>query len=340
MVKQILIGTALCSGVAVSAQDLHFSQINQLNTYNNPAFTCIVSDQAALLAYKQQWKQIDNGYQTSFFAYEQRISKANNYIALGANVFNDKAGVVKSSTAGFNITSAYHVSLSKSSKLGAGLNFGLVQNRTNLSGLTWGNQYDGFEYNPGLASGESTSTLSQYYFGSGAGLSYVYSSTEKYSTANDHKRFFVGAALQNLFLSKKDGLFKKDKVPMRITASFMGNLGLPNSKLSLLPTVNFNLQNTSTEVLGGLIFKIMLQEPSRITSFNKAIAIYIGGFTRNGKDIIPYVGLDVDVFRLGVSYDVNLAGYSTATNTNGGFEILLRYSRFGELEHQTGKSFL
>lgn len=340
MVKKILVGSGILAVIGAHSQDLHFSQINQLNTFNNPAFTCVMADQGALLAFKQQWKQIDNGYRTYFFAFEQRITKAENYLAVGLNVFNDKAGVVKSSITGFNLTSSYHLTLDKNSKFGAGLNVGLVQNRINLSGLTWGNQYDGLEYNGTLSSGENTSTLSQSYLGSGAGLSYVYSSSEKYSTANNHKRFFIGAGIQNLFPSKKDGLVQSEQTPMRITASFMGNIGVPNSKLSLLPTLHFNLQNATTEVLGGLVFKIMLQESSRITGFNKAIAFYVGGFTRNGKDIIPYAGLDLDVFRLGFSYDLNLAGYGSASNSNGGLELLLRYTRPSELEHHTSKRFL
>jgi hypothetical protein len=58
--------------------------------------------------------------------------------------------------------------------------------------------------------------------------------------------------------------------------------------------------------------------------------VYIGSWIRfsNVTDaIIPYVGLDFGNFNLGLTYDVNVSAFKTASQGRGGMEISLIYIR-------------
>ena len=61
---------------------------------------------------------------------------------------------------------------------------------------------------------------------------------------------------------------------------------------------------------------------------NNPVNFYLGSWVRfsNVNDaIIPYVGLDYGSFNLGMTYDVNVSAFKTASQGRGGIEISLIY---------------
>jgi hypothetical protein len=52
---------------------------------------------------------------------------------------------------------------------------------------------------------------------------------------------------------------------------------------------------------------------------------YIGSWYRFGDAINPYVGLEINNIRVGMSYDVNVSSLVPASLHRGGFEISLIY---------------
>jgi hypothetical protein len=53
---------------------------------------------------------------------------------------------------------------------------------------------------------------------------------------------------------------------------------------------------------------------------------YIGAWYRYADAIAPYVGFEWAKAKLGISYDVNLSGFTPATKGNGALEISLIYN--------------
>jgi hypothetical protein len=57
----------------------------------------------------------------------------------------------------------------------------------------------------------------------------------------------------------------------------------------------------------------------------KPTAIYGGFWYRLNDAVIPYIGLEVQNFRFGFSYDVNTSSLQTASNSRGGTEMSVIY---------------
>jgi hypothetical protein len=79
-------------------------------------------------------------------------------------------------------------------------------------------------------------------------------------------------------------------------------------------------QNKASEtVLGGTL------------SFNangddeKPTNVYVGSWMRVNDAIIPYLGLEIGGLRIGATYDVNISGLKSATNSAGGAEFSIIY---------------
>ncbi len=59
----------------------------------------------------------------------------------------------------------------------------------------------------------------------------------------------------------------------------------------------------------------------------KPSSFYVGSWVRFNDAIIPYLGLEFDDFRLGLTYDYNTSALKTASQNRGGIEISLIYVR-------------
>ena len=55
--------------------------------------------------------------------------------------------------------------------------------------------------------------------------------------------------------------------------------------------------------------------------------VYLGTWVRFNDAIIPYIGLEFGEFHLGASYDVNISSLKTASQSRGGIEISLIYTK-------------
>ena len=77
-----------------------------------------------------------------------------------------------------------------------------------------------------------------------------------------------------------------------------------------------------------------MSEKSRITGFNKNIALDFGSYLRFNDALIFLVGITFETYSLGISYDVNVSQLSTATYGKGGIELSLKLLN---LDHYAGQ---
>jgi hypothetical protein len=66
---------------------------------------------------------------------------------------------------------------------------------------------------------------------------------------------------------------------------------------------------------------------------DKPTSFYGGAWVRLGDALIPYIGLEYNSLRVGVSYDINISDLKTASESRGGVEISLIYV----MPHPEGK---
>ncbi|MBP7810618.1 MAG: type IX secretion system membrane protein PorP/SprF, partial [Bacteroidia bacterium] len=117
IIKIGILATALFAVKAVDAQDIHFSQYSEAPVNVNPALVGSSYDTRAIINYRSQWGAVAKAYQTYGITIEQslkRLKLKKKFLALGFNMYSDKAGDAKLGTLTPNLSLAVHTKASKS----------------------------------------------------------------------------------------------------------------------------------------------------------------------------------------------------------------------------------
>lgn len=317
------------------AQDVHFSQMPYSPLTLNPALAGANSPLQAIVNYRTQWRSVASPYKTIAASVDGRINEnkrgKHGHIAYGLNFFNDQAGDARVSTTNVNLSVGYHIILDKTSTLGAAIYGGFGQRGINAAAGKWGSQYNGMAYDPTLSSGETFATSQFSYADFGAGLVYTYKEGDRYMTANDQKSFNYGFAIYHLNKPKYSflGAGDDEELYMRWSIFANGNIGLGNSRWSIVPGVYYQRQKSAQELLVGTYFKCRLSEASRATGFNKSSFLSLGLFYRNKDALVAKAMFEWADYSVGFAYDVNTSSLTEVSNARGGVEFFLRYNMTG-----------
>ena len=318
---------------SVQAQDVHFSQFFEAPQTVNPALTGhFVGDHRFIANYKDQWRAVGSPYQTYAFSYDMGFNKTSSetgYLALGAMVYNDKAGDLSLSTTQFNLNIAYHLKVSDNQTFGAAIGGGFGQKSLDITNAQWDNQYDinigG--HNPALPSNETNPFNSFTYPDLGFGLHYSIKSAETNMTSNDGFRANFGVGVHHINSPKLKFYSASDttKLSPRIAAHGQALIGISNTNLAVVPGFFYYTQGKMQEIYIGSTFRYTLKERSRYTGFVNDAYFSLGGYHRFADAAIIFAQIELNDIALGVSYDVNVSKLRVATTGRGGLEISLRY---------------
>ena len=325
-----IFSTAFLTGlISVSfGQDIHFSQMIYSPLTLNPALAGANHDMQAIINYKSQWQTVASPYKTMAASFDMRMRKLKmkkGFWAAGINFFNDQAGDAKLNTTNVNLSVAYHVFLTGHSTLGGALITGGGQKSIKPGDLTWGNQFDGVNYNSALPTGENFANSNFSFFDIGAGLVYTYKKSERYMTGNDQRTINAGAAIYHV--NRPNNSFINDeKLQMRGTGFVTATIGLGNSHLSVVPALYYNRQGTNQEILAGSYLKKVFSEESHYTNLMHASAVSLGVFYRNKDAVIVKGMFEKGNYSAGIAYDVNVSSLSEVSKRRGGFEIFIRFT--------------
>lgn len=311
------------------AQDMHFSMFSEMPVTLNPALSGVTFKQRSIVNYKNQWSSVGDKYETYGFSYEQTISHKrlkDNYFSAFANIYKDAAGNAKLNTLNPNLGLAYIQKLNRNMKLSAGLQGGMYYRSIDYDKLTWGEQFNGFSYDPNLASGEQNlrnTSLTTYDIGSGINFNFV--DNDNFSKSSK-VRFDIGVSAYHFGLAKNSFIVMDEKLQTKYCAYLNGEINIPKSKNALVPTFVYVKQGPQSLYLIGTLFKMQLGDFSTYTGMKKTSSVSVGTYYRYNDAIIPSVVYQFDNYMLGICYDVNVSGLTPATNRNGGIEFMLRYN--------------
>jgi type IX secretion system PorP/SprF family membrane protein len=316
---------------AVMAQDVHFSQYPETPSAFNPALAGVTYNTRVIVNYKSQWSSVANKYQTMGLSFDQAIKHKKlkgNYFAFSVNIFKDVAGDAKLSTLNPNLGIAYHQKISKRMKLSGGLQSGFYYRTIDGSNLRYDRQFDGYNYDPNLPTGEAPlkSGVTSWDLGGGVNLNYLQS--DKFISAKNAAKFDIGVSAYHFRLGKTSFLNSSERLQTRMCAYFNGDFNIPNSINSLMPTFLIMKQGPNTEFVAGALFKFIIGDPSTYTSNKKPRAFSVGGYYRYRDAIIPAILFQYNKYAIGVTYDINVSALTPASKRNGGIEIMLRYNLF------------
>src|SRR4051812_30105652 len=136
-----LLGLSVISFGSIRAQDIHFSQFFEAPLLRNPSLAGIFTGDIRVQAvYRDQWNTVTTAYKTISLnaEYKMPIGKANDFLTLGLQVLQDKAGTISWVSTHILPAINYHKSLSdqKTSYLSLGFMGGWVQKRFDRTKMT------------------------------------------------------------------------------------------------------------------------------------------------------------------------------------------------------------
>ncbi|MFW2476965.1 MAG: PorP/SprF family type IX secretion system membrane protein [Sediminibacterium sp.] len=314
-------GLLLMLSLNASAQDPNFSQFFSSPLTLNPAFTGKFFGSYRIAGnYRNQWPSIEKAYTTATASADFQIMKdkisSNDTWGLGFMGYTDNSanGAVK-----FNygaISTAYHKGLDEDGfhQLGAGFQVTYANMLINTNMLKFQDQLTTSGFTGVTSEVFNSGVLKASYVDVNAGLLYN-------GSTNERNNFYFGISMYHLNRPKQSFTGANYILPTRTTvhAGTYFPVGTTTS-LHLTGMQMFQGGTSSTMLGAALQFNT---NPDDI----KATSLYVGTWMRFKDAIIPYVGLEFDDFRLGVSYDYNSSSLKTASMNRGGIELSLIYIR-------------
>lgn len=317
----IIIISIITTSICLS-QDIHFSQFYNTPLVINPSLSG--GDDGTfngVINYKNQWGKAYNTYGASADGgLMRRIDRG--FLGLGGFVYNDRQGDVSLNKLHAKLAMSYHTQMSRQQYFNAGISGGIVQTSIDRNKMIWDNQYDGLGYNASIPSNEILFEQNSLSPDFSLGINYLYKENEYVGK----RRFLIGLAVHNM-VRIKDAMIETNvkNRSYRYVLHSEASLPIRNTKIEVQPSAFFSLQGVSKEFFIGSNFRYQIKEESRYTNFSKESSVTFGLFAREIKSIIAYAGFQIDKYNIGISYDINISGYSVATSGKGGLEISLKY---------------
>ncbi len=307
--------------ISAMAQDKHFSQYWASPLNLNPAFTGKFDGSIRVNGnYRNQWPEINNAFITQSAGFDMHIMQSriapNDSWGFGVTAFSDKSasGVLQANN--LSMSTAYHKGLDEdgNNQIGLGFQVGYLEKRltTTSDKLQFGDAL-----RPNGWTGVSTDVLANRvlrasHFDLNAGLLFSGSSSP-------NNNYYFGVSMYHITRPKESFVGANYLANPRFTAYGGGYFGV-NDAVTVYGSALHSQQAKASETLVGAALGIS-PNPEAL----KPATVFGGLWARFGDAIIPYLGLEVNDFKFGFSYDVNVSQLRTASNSRGGVELSLIY---------------
>ncbi len=329
--KRILLGlsVALVLTGSVNAQDVHFTQYFTSPLTLNPAMTGLVNDDLRFSAnYRSQWSSVSsNPYITGTFSYDMAILKGKlpqgDAMGIGLLGLYDKAGSGGLTNTTFGLSLAYHKAFGydRQQHISLGLQANYVQMSIDYAKLTFEDMFNTGTGTLAYPSNEPWKNSSISYPDINAGIMYS-------GKVAEHVTTYIGYSYYHLTQPVESFEDNKTNIIHARQSAYLGGAFDMNENTVLYASALFQSQAAATEVMIGAAVGFILN-PGHDADYQKNTIFYLGGWYRYGDAVSPYVGIEWSKMRLGVSYDVNVSGFTPATTGLGAYEISLIY--FGRI---------
>jgi type IX secretion system PorP/SprF family membrane protein len=310
----LLLGTAM-------AQDPHFSQFFSSPLTLNPAFTGKFAGTYRVAGnYRNQWPSINNAFSTTtasadFHILQSRIAN-NDTWGVGVVGYNDNSsnGAVQFNYAAFS--TAYHKGLDEDGyhQLGGGFQVTYANMLINTSDLKFEDQLTSNGFTGVTSEVFNSSTLKSSYVDVNAGILYNGSTSER-------NNFYFGISMYHINRPQQQFTGAQYILNPRTTVHGGGYFPIGYNSTLHISVLHMMQGGASETMAGGAIQLTANPEASNPASF------YFGSWVRFNDAIIPYLGLEFDDFRFGMTYDYNSSSLKTASQNRGGIEVSLIYIR-------------
>jgi type IX secretion system PorP/SprF family membrane protein len=303
------------------AQDPHFSQFFASPLTLNPALTGKFNGTFRLTGnHRNQWPTINNAYITTAFSADFHVMKNkipnNDNWGVGFSGYADRSA---NSAVSFNfgsVSTAYHKGLDEDGnhQIGAGFQMSYANMLINTSVLNFEDQLTSNGFTGISAETFNGATLSSKYVDINAGFLYN-------GSTSDNNNFYLGVSMYHINRPKQNFTGGQYVLNPRTTIHGGAYFALTPNATMHTSAIHMMQAGASETVVGGAIQLIANPE------MEKPVSLYAGSWVRFNDAIIPYLGLEFNDLRIGVSYDLNTSTLRTASLNRGGIEVSLIYVR-------------
>lgn len=322
---------------SVVAQDYHYTNFDEIEPMLNPAMTGTFKTYKyrAAAQYRNQWRSVaSKPFSTFSLAYDMPIDSRwgiGGYLTNfdGARIYNAFNFVVSGSYKIIDPKKDEHL-------LTTGLQAGVIYKNTNNLDLLFDNQYSGGTFNPQLPSQESfarfSKTMPEFNFG-------VY-----YEYTDDAKKFhpYLGVSLFHITSPKEAILIESTaaKLPRRLAINGGSKFNI-SQELDLNLKTLYMLQGTAREFVLGLLASYR-QKGQSIGSYSmkeQSLEYFAGANYRHKDAIAIILGLQYDVLRYKVSYDITTSTLNTVNRGRGALEFSMVFMPKNGYRKRSRKKF-
>lgn len=314
----IVLFFANCQLQTASCQGIHFSQYFNAPLLLNPANAALMpeSDYRIGMNYRNQWSSIPVPYNT-FMAYGDfqaiRNKAETNWLGIGAAVFNDRVGDGDLSLTKVQGVLAYHVQLSTTTMVSAGLSGAWSQRSVDFNMLTFDLQWNGQTFDRNLPSGESGYRSKTHFMEVGAGVNFAW-------FPNENTYFKLGLGADRLNRPRESFYGRDNQLGVRPTAN-LDVLLKAGATTILNPSVYYTQDKGAYELVAGTQFNFLVSGMySQLHS-----QLILGAYYRVKESVIGVVGYHWNKVRVTGSYDYTLSKLTALNKGAGAFEVSLRY---------------
>jgi len=304
------------------SQDFHYSQFYNSPLTTNPALTGLTDGDFRLGGlYRNQWWNTTNSFVNTAFSTPSIFIDAPIYInksaiGLGLVVLNDRvsAGLLNDFTA----LGSFSYILGVGKNQNHIISFGLQGNYTNRSfsdNLQFASQFEDNEFNSSYGNPEILKGKTFHHIDANAGIAYN-------AKISKTLKVNLGFSAFNIIATDYSSLEGSEQANYR---RFSGQLGADiGNKFAVLPSILFMQQNNINQLNAGLALAYKFSEKTRL---------YLGAYNRSNAwlknlqmdAMIGYLGMDINAFKVGLSYDYTMSNLKNAPKNTGAVELSLIY---------------
>lgn len=319
MIRKLIAILFVIVSFGVDAQDVHFSQFNDLPLNLNPALSGNMDGTfRAGTIYRNQWNTVSIPFEsTALFADFKTSPKFLNgkVIGLGVQLLNDRSGSGSLLENVLSFTASYHhfINDKKDQLITGGLSLGAFQKSIDISKLNFQNQFQYQTANFGnISSNESFENNSITRPDIGLGLAWTYFHPFGYQIT-------AGLSAAHINLPNQSFYAQEDRLAPRINFHASGIYPL-NKNIDIDPSFVVMQQNGNTNAIFGAD---ILYGMGRKTV--EKIDLKLGIYGRFGDAMNFTIGMNHDNWSIDLGYDLNLSTLQPASQTRGAFEISISY---------------
>ncbi len=306
-------------GFALKAQDIHFSQFNDLPLALNPALSGKMDGTVrAGTIYRNQWNSVSVPFESTGIYGDFKSSPSflnGKEIGWVIQILNDRSGTGGLNESVVNLSGSYHHYLTKKKDqlLTAGISLGGFQKSIDLSKLNFENQFQFETANFGnISSNENFENNALTKFDAAIGATWTYFSEYGYQAV---------AGLSIAHLTKPNVSFYGSDDPLARRINFhAGGIYPINRRFDLDPSMLISRQNKNTNTVIGAD---LLYDLGRRTV--EKIDLKLGVFFRAKDAMNLTFGMNIDNWSIDLGYDINVSSLVPASQTRGAFEISISF---------------